>query len=313
MRHFVAVAEELHFGRAARRLNMAQPPLSQSIRRLELELGFDLLDRTRRSVEMTAAGSVFLEEARRILMQAELARKLAQRAANKTLEVPVSFVGPALYRVLPNLMVRYRDLRPEVTVRLFERTSPDQILGLACGDFEVAFTTTFIGDAAGCETMVVERAPFVAAVPADWPIAQQESVTLAQLAEQPFISSPSRYRSLPDENFGMFKNLGVMPQVVQETSQTYTSLSLVSARLGCTVISATVALVLPRNVRLLPLVGDIGYSHWQMLMVWRPSQLTQAAQEFIAMTKDHIREHPYLIAEQTSAEALASEHLRPHY
>lgn len=310
MRHFVAVAEELHFGRAARRLNMAQPPLSQSIRRLELEIGVDLFNRTRRSVELTPAGKIFLEEARRTIMQADLARKLAQRAANKALEVPVSFVGPALYQVLPKLVVEFRGIRPDAVVRLYERTSPDQIAGLAAGDFEVAFATLAIGDATGCETMVVEQAPFVAAVPADWPIARRESLTLAELAEQPFISASPEFRPLVLEQFDMFKSVGVMPQVVQETSQTYTSLSLVSASMGCCVVTATAALILPRNVVLLPIVDDVTYAYWQLLMVWRPQQLSPAAARFVEMAKAYVASHPHLVARQTPAEALASEALR---
>jgi len=312
MRHFVAVAEELHFGRAARRLNMAQPPLSQSIRRLEIELGIDLFDRTRRSVELTNAGLTFLEEARRTLMQADLARKLAQRAATKVLEVQVSFVGPALYRTLPSLLVAYHKARPDAEVRLFERASPDQITGIAAGDFEIAFTTAAIGEASGCETFLVEQAPFVAAVPADWPIARQESVSLAELAEQPFIRTPSKYRTQSSEIFGMFKQLGVMPRVVQEATQTNTTLSLVGASLGCALITATAALMSPRNVRFLPIVEDVGYAQWQLLMVWQPQQIGPAAKEFVETVRTYVKDNPQFIARLTPAEALGSALFQPH-
>lgn len=306
MRQFVAVAEELHFGKAARRLNMAQPPLSQSIRRLELELGVDLFDRTRRSVELTVAGAVFLEEARRTLMQAELARKLVQRAANKTLEVPVSFVGPALYRIVPRLLVEFRSIQPDANVRLFERASPDQVIGLTAGDFEVAFTTAYFGDTPGCESLMVEQAPYVAAVPADWPIARQDAVTLAEIAELPFIASPSKYRSLDLQTFAIFKDVGTMPHIVQEASQTNTTLSLVGASLGCALVTATAVFGQPRNVRFLPIMDDVAFPQWQLLMLWRPQQLSPAAARFVAMTQDFVRANPRLIIRQTPAEALAS-------
>ena len=170
MRQFVAVAEELHFGRAAARLNMAQPPLSQAIRRLELSLGVDLFNRSKRNVELSAAGEVFLIEARRTLLQAEVARKMAQSAASETPEVRISFIGPALYQVLPEILVRFRAAVPKVHARLFEVTTPQQIDGILAGDYHVGFITHGIRHA-GCESKLVERSGFVAAVPANSPLA----------------------------------------------------------------------------------------------------------------------------------------------
>ena len=164
MRQFVAVAEELHFGRAAIRLNMAQPPLSQAIRRLELSLGVDLFNRSKRNVELSAAGGVFLIEARRTLMQAEVARKMAQGAAAETPEVRISFIGPALYQLLPDILVDFRGAAPHIHARLFEVATPQQIEGVLCGDYDVGFITHGIRHA-GCESKLVERSSFVAAVP----------------------------------------------------------------------------------------------------------------------------------------------------
>lgn len=256
MRHFVAVAEELHFGRAARRLNIAQPPLSQSIRRLEFNLGVQLLNRSRRGVEMTEAGRVFLEEARRTLMHAELARKMAQRAAEQVAEVRVAFVGPALFRVLPELLLRFRARAPGVEVRLFELPSAEQVAGIETGDYDIGLCTGATALVAECESLVVERAPFVAGIPADWPLAQYPEVSLLDLAEQPFIQSPQKYQAQVTENMEMFRNLGVMPRVVQEATQTNTTLSLVGAGLGWALVTATAALAQPRNVRFLPIVDN---------------------------------------------------------
>ena len=299
MRHFVAVAEEMHFGRAARRLNMAQPPLSQSIRRLEGDLGVELFDRSRRGVDLTRAGAVFLEEARRTLAQAELARTLARREAEQVPEVRVSFVGPALYRVLPDLLVGYRAAEPQVGVRLFEQSSPDQVAEMLAGTFDVGFITTGVLRPAGCETLLVERAPFLAAVPADWPIARAETVSLAELAEQPFIRPPQRYtdRYTPPaaESLSAFANVGLMPRVVQEATQTNTSLSLVGAGLGCSLVMATAALTGARNVRFVPIRDPSFHSTWELMMAWLPGRIGARGQGFVDFARDHVACHPELI------------------
>lgn len=282
MRHFIAVAEELHFGRAARRLNLAQPPLSQSIQRLELDLGVQLLNRSRRGVEMTEAGRVFLEEARQTLRHADLARKMTQRAAQQVLEVRVAFVGPALYQVLPELLKRFRMSSPDVEVRLFEQSSPEQVVGIVAGDYDIGFCTGATAVTGVCESMVVERAPFAAAVPADWPLAQQDSITLGELAEQPWIQSPSKYKTAASESLAMFKRAGMMPKVVQEATQTNTTLNLVGAGLGCAMVTATAALIQPRNVRVLPIAhDDLPGVQWELLMLWHPQQIGAHAREFV--------------------------------
>ncbi len=291
MRQFVAVAEELHFGRAARRLNMEQPPLSLAIKRLENDLGVLLFDRSRRAVELTAPGRVLLSEARRILAQTELARKMVQREAVKLPEVRVSFIGPALYRVLPDLIVRFRAAQPDVHVRLFERPSPEQLQGVLAGEFDVGFVTiagTAPGD--GCETQVVERAPFLAAVPAHWELAKKDSISLQELAEQPFIVPPAQYA--PYETLDMFKNAGLMPRVTQEATQTNTAISLVGAGLGCSQVVATASLVPAHNVRFLPITGNVSVSHWELLMIWRPKLINQIAEDFVRFVQARVQAMP---------------------
>lgn len=300
MRHFVAVAEELHFGKAARRLNMSQPPLSQSIRRLELDLGVDLFDRSRRGVELTAAGSVFLDEARRTLMQAELARKMTQREAAKIPEVKVSFVGPALYRVLPGLIVDYRAAVPDVHVRLYERTSAEQLAGILAGDFDIGFVTAAgVSRRGGCETLLVERAHFLAAVPADSSLAQADSVRLADLAEQPFITPPQQLAPQSLDPLAMFKSIGVMPQVTQEAIQTNTTVSLVGAGLGCSFVAATAALMPARNVKFLPILDWSPAPHWELIMTWHPEHIGSLGTDFVRFAGSYVRDNPQLLDPDT--------------
>lgn len=143
LRYFVAVAEELHFGRAASRLGMAQPPLSQSIRRLERDLGFLLFARTQRKVELTAAGRVFLDETRRTLMQAEEAVRLARRgASDETAELSITFVSAALYRLLPAALREFRRRSPSVSVKLDERPTEGQIADLKSGAIDLGLYTS---------------------------------------------------------------------------------------------------------------------------------------------------------------------------
>ncbi|MGO9906281.1 MAG: LysR family transcriptional regulator, partial [Solirubrobacteraceae bacterium] len=128
LRYFVAVAEELHFRRAAERLHISQPPLSQQIRALEEELGFALLIRTRRRVELTPAGAAFLRDARTILAELEGAVATARRIdAGQTGRLRISFVGSALFSIVPSMVERFRHSRPGVEIELHERATIDQL------------------------------------------------------------------------------------------------------------------------------------------------------------------------------------------
>lgn len=296
MRYFVAVAEELHFGRAARRLNIAQPPLSQTIRRLETDLGVDLFDRTRRSVDLTPAGRVFLQEARRTLMQAELAGKMARRAGSKVSEVRVSFIGQALFRILPELLVRYRVAAPNVHVRLLENSSAEQLAGILAGDFDIGIVSSVgVTLTSECDSLIVERAPFVAAVPADWPVAKAKAISPADLARLPFISPPRQYAAMSTNLASMFQDIGLMPQVTQEATQVSTVLSLVGAGLGCSIVMATALLTRAHNVSFLPLIDHKPLAQWQVMMVWHRDQIGDLGKDFIQFTSAHVRDNPHLI------------------
>ena len=293
MRQFVAVAEELHFGRAAARLNMAQPPLSQAIRRLEISMGVDLFNRSKRNVELSAAGAVFLIEARRTLLQAEVARKMAQSAAAETPEVRISFIGPALYQVLPEILVRFRAAVPKVHARLFEITTPLQIDGILAGDYHIGFITHGIRHA-GCESKLVERSGFVAAVPANSLLAARKSISLAELAEQPFIMPPRKF-SDQSETMNLFKTVGVIPKVEQEASQTNTSLSLVGAGLGCSLVMATAALQTVRNVTFLRIEDDLPNAQWELAMAWHPEHLSDETKLFLDLANRYLADNPQLL------------------
>ncbi len=295
MRQFVAVAEELHFGKAARRLLMAQPPLSQAIRRLELDLGVQLFDRSQRAVTLTEAGRVFLAEARRTLQQADLTRKMTQRAASQAHDVRVSFIGPALYQVLPGVLLGHRAAHPGVDVRLFERTSNDQIRDILSGELDVGFVSGLTDHIAGLATLVVERTVYLAAVPEDWDLARQDAIRLTDLADQPFVLPPRKHAAYFSEVLAMFATLGITPRVTQEAEQAATVLSLVSAGLGCSIMTASVARTRPPRVRFLRIVDAPPYRPWELMMIWAAEGATDAATGVIQAARDHAGANPHLL------------------
>lgn len=296
MLHFVAVAEELHFGRAAKRLNMAQPPLSQSIRRLETGLGIELLLRSRRGVELTPAGEIYLREARQALVHADLARKLALREARQALEVRVGFIGPAIYRLLPPLLAAFAHDNPTIQVRLYEERSAAQAKSMTQGETDVGFVTEGSPEIGDFDSMVVERAKLVAAIPADWPLAARKSVTLAELAEYPIVLPPPQNQATePREVLKMFGGAGRIPNVVQESTHSNTTLSLVGAGLGFSIITGTAVLAGPANVRFVDVPDHAPSPDWALTMIWRDAQLTRAARSFVDFTRGYVAERPELM------------------
>jgi len=295
MRQFVAVAEERHFGRAAARLNMAQPPLSQSIQRLEAELGVDLLDRSRRAVDLTPAGAIFLREARRTLQLAEVAIRMTRRVAVKAPEVRISFIGPALYQVLPGLLMRFRQEQPAIEARLFEHASTDQITGISQGKFDIGIVSGSIGWPDEFEAMVIERTSFVAMVPADGPLADHSSISLAELAENPFVLPPVSHHVNPTELMQLFEHEGVVPRVTQEAMQTNTLMGLVAAGLGCGIAPSTAALHAPRNVKFIPLARGPATVSRELAMIWLPGSLSKAAIALLATAGAYIADNPQFL------------------
>jgi DNA-binding transcriptional LysR family regulator len=277
---------------------MAQPPPSQSIRRLETDLGIELLVRSRKGVELTAAGEIFLREARQALVHADLARRLALREAQKAQEVRVGFIGPALYRLLPPLLVAFTKENAAIEVRLFEERTAAQVKSILQGETDVGFVTAGSQEIEDCDTLIVERAMIVAAVPVDWPLAGQASLTLAELADYPLILPPAQNRATePRQVLKMFGSAGGrLPNVIQESTHSNTTLSLVGAGVGFSIITGTAALANPANVRFIPIVDHAPSPDWALTMIWRDGQLTRAGRRFVEFTRDYVANRPDLMS-----------------
>lgn len=236
LRYFVAVAEELHFGRAAERLHIAQPPLSRQIRDLEEELGVPLFDRVARGIELTPAGRAFLPEARLTLAQAERAQRSAQRAAKGEIgRLRVGFVEAATYSaILPNVLGFFRMHLPQIGLSLFEMSSGEQEEAFRDGRIDLGMLDNPPPDAERwLNVEPVYADPLVAALPESHPLAAAARVTLADLAGDSFVLFPrSDVPRLYDEFIASCRAAGFSPRVVQQAAGWHTLAGLVGAGVG---------------------------------------------------------------------------------
>lgn len=234
-RQFVAVAEELHFSRAARRLNMTQPPLTQAIAQLEAVLDLKLFDRTKRSVQLTAAGAALLPEARDLLARAQALPAYARASADgEAGRLRLAFVSTVGFDLLPRWVRAFREQHPKVELELIEATGDIQLQALERGEIDAGFILHSPGFAPpGLAFQRIARESLVVAMSEQSELAGKDRLTLKELLEQPLVIFPRRILpSLYDAIFTMYHAAGQLPRVAQEAIQMQTIVNLVSAGLG---------------------------------------------------------------------------------
>ncbi|UHA71876.1 LysR substrate-binding domain-containing protein [Paenibacillus sp. 481] len=242
LHYFIAVAEELHFNRAAQKLNMTQPPLSQQIQVLEEELGVKLLERNKRHVRLTPAGAVFLEEAKMILAQLERSIKMTQLASKGiTGHLVVGFVDSAVGDSMVDIFKAFRERFPQIQLTLREMTSAQQTQALLDETIHVGFLRS-TEPAKYIQYRNFTNESLVAVLPEQHPLAGEPSLSVRSLATEPFILFP-RHHGIPLHNLitGFCVRHGVYPNVVQEAIQMYTIVNLVAANLGISIVPSSVA------------------------------------------------------------------------
>ncbi|KGW17699.1 LysR substrate-binding domain-containing protein [Burkholderia pseudomallei] len=260
-RYFVAVADERHFGRAAERLSMTQPPLSQAIRALEDALGVALFARTKRSVELTAVGAALLPDVRRLIAAADALPPLAQSLARgEAGSLALAFVSTADYGLLPQLLREFGARYPHVRLQLAEATSDVQIEELVAGRIDAGLVIPPVPPrhAASLSYLPVLREPLVVAMPAEAAevaevadaadaadAAADAPVRIADIASLPLVIFPRRLApGFYDIITGCYGAAGVMPRIGQEAIQMQTIVSLVSAGMGVALVPQSL-----RNLR----------------------------------------------------------------
>jgi DNA-binding transcriptional LysR family regulator len=247
---FIAVAEELHFGRAAERLHMTQPPLSRQIQQLEAELGVQLIDRTTRSVMLTPAGVAFLPDARRILQLAEGAALTVKRVPAGDLgTVVVGFTAASAHAVLPRLLERTRKVLPDVKLELREMVSAVQLEGLASGEIDLGMARPPL-KRPGIVSRPLLHEQLVAAIPAAHELAGLgRQLTLNDLDGQDVIMySPVEARYFNELLISTFTIAGATPRYVQFVTQVHTMLVLVRSGIGIALVPASATTLHPEDV-----------------------------------------------------------------
>jgi DNA-binding transcriptional LysR family regulator len=243
LRYFIAVAEELHFGRAAERLGISQPPLSQQIQALEEEIGARLFERTNRRVELTDAGRLFLDESRQVLAQVDKAVLLARRAHLGELgELKIGFTSSAPFTsTIPSSIHAFRKAYPDVHLDLQEMSSRQVLKALLEESLQVGVIRPLaLPDAV--HWVELFREPLVAVLRADHPLAagSEDGLAIAALAEEPFVFFPRSYGTgLYDQVIALTRQAGFSPRIAQEASEAMTIIGLVSAGLGVSILPAS--------------------------------------------------------------------------
>ncbi|MGO8186794.1 LysR family transcriptional regulator [Rhizobium leguminosarum] len=258
LRYFLAVAEEGNFTRAAAKLGIGQPPLSQQIRDLEREVGAALFHRVPHGAELTAAGAAFLREAKASLAAAEKA-KLAAQSANRgeTGRLSLGFTASSAFNpVVSTTIRRFRARWPEVRLSLTEMNTLALMQKLERGELDATFMRPSLDDPAGIRLRRLPDEPMVIALPASHPLARRSELPLAALADEPFILFPRLVGlSLYDDVVLACRKAGFELTVAQEAPQISSVVNLVAADLGVSIVPASISQIKLEGVAYRPIEG----------------------------------------------------------
>lgn len=288
-RQFLALAETLHFGRAAQRLHMTQPPLTQAIQQLERRLGVALFERTRRSVALTPAGAALVEPARQLLQQAAALSGRARDAARGELgRIRLGFVSTVGFGPLPGWLREFREAHPGIAVDLREATSDVQAEAFVQGELDAGFVLHSPGMASlpALERLSLGIEPMVLALPESAP----RRLAAAWLLREPLVIFPRAIApSLFDAVLAFYHRHGVTPRIAQEAIQMQTIVNLVSAGLGVALVPrAMMRLQRPGIVyRSMPAALSGHAPHAETSLVWR-ADAAPAVHRFVAFVREQV-------------------------
>lgn len=288
LRYFVAVAEDLHFGRAALKLGVSQPPLSQQIRALEDELGVRLFERSSRKVALTEPGRLFLEQARASLAQVDRAVDVAKRAAQGDFgKLAIGFNPSAPFvPEVARAIFDYRQLYPAVKIELFELSAGAQVAALAAGEIDISFlrsATPPVLPPGIVATRILDERLHVA-MRTDHHLARKQSLSFGDLHGEPMVFyARGRANSFAGDLLDMLHETGVEPVIVQDVREVSTLFGLVAAGLGITVLAESLCALQPARLTYRPLRGKKALSSMWLLSARHGEAV--AARQFLEIIK----------------------------
>ena len=288
LRQFIAVAEELHFHKAAIRLHMAQPPLSQAINRLEGKLGFSLFNRSKRGVKLTPAGDAFLHAAYSTLKELELgiehARQVSEGIAGK---LTVTAVSITYYESLLNSLRRFREHFPKVQLIIKEMPSSSQAKAIVAGEADIAFMRKLPISAQNVESRLLLDEEIVMALPAQHPKAGAGQIDLRHFAGEDFVFTPQALGTgYHSQLIALCEAAGFYPRVVQETVQIHTLIGLVACGFGVALVPESIAHSIMRDKVVFRRIGHVSATPNPTIglyMSWNTDNPSPLLDSFIAM------------------------------
>ncbi len=296
LHYFIAVAEELNFGRAAERLHIAQPPLTRQIRRLEEELGVELFHRTTRRMELTQAGQVYLGEARRVLAQIQEGIVMARLASRGEVgRLVVGFEGSSAYDIVPLSVKAFRERFPRVNLTVCEMATGDQVKALQCDRIGVGFVVPPLSDTRNLMVETILREPLVVALPQTHTLSDQPEVSVANLKDETFIICPRHHQcGLYDRMISVCHQAGFSPKLTQETNEIQNILGFVAAGLGIALLPASVRHLQRAGVIYLPLQQPT--VELELAIAWRRENPSLMLPAFLEI----VREFAHQISDQNN-------------
>lgn len=289
LRYFVAVAEEQHFSRAAERLGISQPPLSEHIHALERELGVSLFQRTTRSVTLTDDGLNFLPHARRILRDIDRCGEVIRDARwEKLSTLRIGILHAHAYTFLPALLAAWSRKRPEVRLSLIEHATQDQTSVLMTGDVDLAFVREPVHEPDLVATRLFSE-PYWIAIPEDWPVARADGISVTELQDRRMIGFPSHHASGSTRT--LFRDFLMKHKVktadFQQVRTMHAALALVAGNQGFTPVPRSQRTLALCGVRYLPLIEPP--PQLSVALVHRRQVVTELGQEFVAFSATHFQ------------------------